>query len=125
MVGEKMSTVQCWWYSFGPFPPKDARRQYPSPGAVVIYYRQRLGMTRQMLAQTLGISISMACRMEKESIGLDSIIRCRKLVLLLDIPAFLLGLDSLAHLEEKQRLWTGERHRFAKCGDDPCAYDTK
>ncbi|HEU5230024.1 MAG TPA: hypothetical protein VFU49_19545 [Ktedonobacteraceae bacterium] len=100
-----MSMVQCWWHSFGPFPPKGAKGQYPSPGAVVIYYRQRLGMTRQMLAQTLGMSISMACRMEKESIGLDSITRCRKLVSLLDIPAFLLSLDSLAHLEEKQRPW--------------------
>lgn len=100
-----MSTKRYWWSEFGSFHAKDAEERYPNPGEVVLHYRLLKKMTGRDLAQKLGISPSMACHMEKESIGLDSVSRCRELVLLLQIPAFLLGLDSLYHSSEEYSFW--------------------
>ncbi len=95
-----MNTRLYWWNEFGSFQPRNAKEQYPDPSQVTLHFRLLRGMTRHELAQELGISSSMACHMEKENIGLDSITRCRKLAWLLDIPAFLFGLDSLHHTPE-------------------------
>ncbi|SRR5579875_956703 len=103
-----MSTLQFWWYAYGPFHAKDAKKNYPHPGEVVQHYREQMGMSRKTLASLLGISVSLACRMEKENVGLDSITRCRTLIALLHIPAFLLELDSLSHSQEKGIVWWQE-----------------
>lgn len=100
-----MSTRRFWWDEFGSFRPKDAWKHYPHPGDVTMHYRLQMGLTRRILEQGLGISASMACRLEKYGTGLDSVDRCRKLVSLLHIPAFLFGLDSLPHSSEGYSVW--------------------
>lgn len=111
-----MDTQSFWWSSLGPFRPKDMRKKYPHPGDVIAYVRVQREMTRQELAQKLGLSVSEICRMEKDGVGLDSIACCRKLAVLLQIPASLLSLDSLAHQEISW--WIREHYPPFAPGDD-------
>lgn len=112
-----MSTLPFWWHIYGPFSPKDRRGTYPHPGEVVKHYRG--GMERKTLASLLGISVSEVCRMEEECVGLDSIARCRQLIITLHIPACLLGLDSLPHAKEGTHLWwTEEDYPSFEAGED-------
>lgn len=114
-----MNTKHYWWNDFGPFHPKDSRGQYPNPGEVVLHYRLLRKMTGRGLADQLGISPSMTCYMEKDCIGLDSVFRCRELASLLQIPAFLFGLDSLYHaLDGYSPWWEKEGYPPFDTGDD-------
>jgi transcriptional regulator with XRE-family HTH domain len=74
---------------------------FPDPGLLIREYRLKCGMSQQELADELTISRTMVTRMEKEGIGLESIVTRRKLSKVLGITPALLGLVSLDGLQMK------------------------
>lgn len=73
---------------------------FPVAGYVVRLYRKRKRWTQEDLARKLGVTKLMVRLMETKNSGLDSIERRRVLCKLLDIPPVLLGLASLAQIEQ-------------------------
>lgn len=108
-----------WWYeAFGRL-PADEDEKYPHPGEVVRSYRQRKGWSHRKLAEELELtSGKMIHYLETECSGLDSIARRRRLVILLEIPPILLGLDSL-HLGAEQLWW---KEYPLNAATDGCGY---
>ena len=83
---------------------------FPYPGPVVKYYRRKMKYTngegkekhwtQSLLGELIGLSEASVRMMESQSKFLDSIERRRLLSSLLKIPPILLGLGSLAELEQ-------------------------
>jgi tetratricopeptide (TPR) repeat protein len=95
-----------WWHRYAPFLPKDERALYPHPGEVVTYYRQQQKKDVAEVAAMLHLGEKMVgYHMEKLGIGLDQITHCRELSVYLNIPAELLGLDSLHTQEVSESPW--------------------
>src|SRR5581483_11492203 len=89
--------------------PRDGHG-FPFPGPVVKYYRRKMRYrdsegkerhwTQSLLGELIGLSEASVRMMESQSKFLDSIERRRLLSNLLKIPPILLGLGTIAELEQ-------------------------
>lgn len=83
--------MSYWWHMYGQFAP-DQSGCYPQVGQVLAEYRKRAELSRQALADRLGVRANSVFYMETQEIGLDSITRLRELCRVLTIPSVLFGL---------------------------------
>lgn len=91
LMDERETEMSYWWYVYGHFAP-DQSGCYPQPRRVLMQYRQQAGLSRQALADRLGVRANTLFYAETQGVGLDSVARLRELCLLLTIPHVLFGL---------------------------------